>query len=473
MAAPTPRAAFRAGAGALALSGPSAVRSAAAWPDRAVLRWRAVADTAVPAAIIAFSFLLNAQAVHAHYSVPVMLLVSAAALSSRYALLAWLVCSTVTPDPVEGGLTNTQGLLVCLAGGMLVLYPYWLAGVRWSALRVPAAMGLALAAVSGIGLVVHADWSFGWELAKTGIAVVLLAAVVAHPGLDVRRAAIVCAAAGLVGAAGYWMHLAGVASVAHEHVGDSAYVRGVLRITSGKADPNALGLVLGSVVAAGLWVLVGGHRPLRLRLLGLAAVVLGAPAVIFTCSRGTTVALALVMLIVLALYGRHVSLGWSLAWVGAGVALALAEALPHALAEKVAEFRAYALDRGIAGRIEYWSAGLRAVLDRPLLGPGYEAYLGRHRMVPHNTLLDFGLFGGAAAMLLLAGTWAVPFWRLARRPTAPGESDTGAILVILYAANVVLAMTLSAATNKLVWAYWLLIWMWTSRRPSGERWSGD
>jgi O-antigen ligase len=444
--------------------------AAASWPARAVPRWRTVTETVAPAAIIAFSFLLNAQAVHGHYTVPVMLLVSAAALCSRYALLAWLVCSTVTPDPPGDSLTNTQGLLLCLAGGMLALYPWYLEGVRWLALAAPAAMGLALAIASAIGLVVHADWVFGWELAKTGLAVGLLAVVLAHRDLDFHKAAIVCAAAGLVATAGYWMDLAGVASVAEEHIGDSVNIRGVLRITSGKADPNALGLVLGAFVAAGLWLLVGRHRPRRLLVLGLAAVLLGMPAIIFTCSRGTALAVPIVLAAALAVYGRHVSLGWSLVWVAAGAALAIAEAVPGPLAEKVAEFHAFALDRGIAGRIEYWSDGLRTVLQYPLLGFGYEAYLARHGMVPHNTLLDFGLFGGLPALLALAGTWAVGFWRLARRPVGAKEADTGALLLVLYATNVVLAMTLSMATNKLVWAYWLMIWMWTYEpRRGGAR----
>lgn len=164
-------------------------------------------------------------------------------------------------------------------------------------------------------------------------------------------------------------------------------------------------------------------RPVITRLIGIVLSVMAVGALIVTGSKAGMLAgvvAAVVLVVVAGRSWRWRAVTLSCATVLVGIAL-LIPGVRQAMA-------------GSAGvRLDYWSAGLALVAERPLTGHGLEGFAvhyprvkppaGEETIIAHQETLQAAVDLGVPAMLILLGWWLLVLWSM--RPAANlARSDT-------------------------------------------------
>ena len=196
--------------------------------------------------------------------------------------------------------------------------------------------------------------------------------------------------------------------------------------------------VWGIVLAAGIAAAIGWHACQREKrwpddLLLFATVLVLTTLLAWSGSRsamlGLVLAYAGMLIVVRGPFLRGlipVLLG-----VGIGVALSLAISLPnnnYGLITSLAETASADADKVSGGRMTLWLGTLDHILDRPLLGHGFDQFRYIYQgepdgtIQPHNAplqlMFDFGIPGGCVAMILLLSLW----WRGISDITSPDQA---------------------------------------------------
>ena len=174
--------------------------------------------------------------------------------------------------------------------------------------------------------------------------------------------------------------------------------------------PNATGLFLGPLVAIAAALVLYGDR--RERGLGLLFIVVGAPALAVSFSRGAWLGvLAALVLLAIVNARRTVLLG------GVALVSALALAVPAVRTRLAHEFNPSDPYNSVNSRVAVWKATIQMLAHRPLFGGGLSGFheaiapykqpggYSEQLLYPHNTFLTFwtetGLLGLLAFLWLL------------------------------------------------------------------------
>ena len=174
--------------------------------------------------------------------------------------------------------------------------------------------------------------------------------------------------------------------------------------------PNATGLFLGPLVAIAAALVLYGNR--RERGLGLIFLVVGAPALAVSFSRGAWLGVLFALVLLAAVNARRLML---LGAVAAATVLALL--IPAVRRRLSHEFNPADPYNSLNSRVAVWKATLQMLEHRPLFGGGLSGFheaiapyrqaggYSEQLLYPHNTFLTFwtetGLLG------LLAFAWLV------------------------------------------------------------------
>lgn len=182
------------------------------------------------------------------------------------------------------------------------------------------------------------------------------------------------------------------------------------------ADSN--GLALANVMAVPLaWYAIGMVNRLWQKLALAVVVLCGVSAIILTGSRGNSLAMALLALLLVS-RTKYKAAGLAAMVLVSVPALYLAG---QRYQERMATISEYEEEASASTRVTLWKASLFAMRDHPLLGVGYGEknwvavspnYLGiSNHLVVHNTYLQMGVDCGVPLMLLYASTlWGAVFW---------------------------------------------------------------
>jgi len=205
--------------------------------------------------------------------------------------------------------------------------------------------------------------------------------------------------------------------------------------------------VWGVVIAAGVAAAVGLHaarwRPgWRSDAVLFAGVLVLGTLLAWSGSRSAMLGLGLAYLVMVGVVRGPMLRGVvpAIAGLGLGVVISLTLPLPdnnYGLVSSITESQDADLNRSSGGRLTLWTGTLDHVLDKPLIGHGFDqfryVYKGEPEgtIQPHNAVLqlffDFGLIGGSAAILLLLSLW----WRAVGDCTTPGrEWKLPAVMVL-------------------------------------------
>jgi O-antigen ligase len=129
----------------------------------------------------------------------------------------------------------------------------------------------------------------------------------------------------------------------------------------------------------------------------------------------------------------------------------------------------------LTGRATLWSQAAEAILERPILGWGFDdnATVIEHTSLPflhfHNGYLDLGVRGGAAALSLLATLFATALWRT--RGSFSGALGVSVAYHPFIAAVAVYNLTevTFAASRNIMWILFLFVFFLGTSRHDGPK----
>lgn len=240
---------------------------------------------------------------------------------------------------------------------------------------------------------------FAGQTVTSSLRVLLRAAVVAALGIGVYS----------------MLELAGVAPI--ELVADSSRLGGPF------GSPAYLGAGLALLVPVAVGAAVDGLGSLGWRIVSSVAAVLGVVAILGSQTRAAWLGLAVALLFSFSLWKGWLQRNW---WVGAGlVVVAVVVVMATSVGERAASV--FDLDEGTArGRIDEWQVGGSVLVDRPLVGTGFEGYRiafpgsvdadyerrYTRRVTPdrvHNGALDVGVTTGLPGLVfyMVAAIWLI------------------------------------------------------------------
>ncbi len=184
-----------------------------------------------------------------------------------------------------------------------------------------------------------------------------------------------------------------------------------IRFAAFGQDPNDVArfLDMGFPIAA---LLLDGRERLWGKLLATGYLPLGFLSVLLTASRGGFLAL------VVALAGCAALLIWrfpkSVLWGLAGLPAAAASVwllVPRMTLERLASITGQLQNGDLNQRLNIWSAGWNAFLNRPFFGHGAGSFIAASRLAPidtaHNTSLSILVEGGLIALVVASGIVAI------------------------------------------------------------------
>ena len=345
---------------------------------------------ACPILIIGICLLLNCSVISSHYSTPIALATTCLALYSPYSLLAWLVCSTIVPDPCDAFLSNTQAIVCLMPFYLLFTKEYRYSNVDWGTARFPVLCVLGWLVLLLTSIAYHFDTDYGINIAKVALVFFMFIPIVFNRKIDIEQCVAVMFYANVVGGASALLRYVGI---------EAAGMSGIIldagrlqRVSGGKCDPNAIGLSLAPLIIAGVFFLLSKSR--RHNFLGIGVLVWTTPAFIDSLSRGIIVAVTVGASLLLLLKIK------SLSFVNVVFAMLLVaiillfNTLPSGVTHRISDYVSYSKDKGLGGRGEYWEQALKATSDHPLMGVGYANYLNATHMAPHNTIADYAVASG-------------------------------------------------------------------------------
>ena len=229
------------------------------------------------------------------------------------------------------------------------------------------------------------------------------------------------------------------------------------------------------------------HRAIRMLHLGVLALLLCIPPLVSTMTYASYAGFALLISFLcwelLRLYqkrlisGAHISIFLRYGLVAAFLLGIMIATNTMRLRDKIGGTWSHYSKRaeetgGLGTRSAVWESSLRTIGKYPLFGVSFynvkeplPAWAGaRHKKMgyylSHNVFLDIGRSSGIPGMLLYAGFFFLPFYRMCRSP----KRSLYLPFLLAFFSTLIFLMTLSFNFNKMWWAFWMLMMMASPRR---------